>query len=96
ENTSKFILLNLRCSFLNVSNYSGSSVWLTYFHEVDVSSLRLASFEYPSAFLGLGEIEKLDLVPIEMDMLTEEVILKDIVGQEYVIEFRDIIDVELL
>ncbi|WP_271003765.1 hypothetical protein, partial [Listeria seeligeri] len=25
ENTSKFILLNLRCSFLIVSNYSGSS-----------------------------------------------------------------------
>lgn len=35
-------------------------------------------------------------MPLEIDMLTEEVILKDIVGYEYVIEFRDIIDVELL
>ncbi|WP_271004629.1 hypothetical protein [Listeria seeligeri] len=88
-----------RESFFITLNDAKKRAWivrLTYFHEVDVSSLRLASFEYPSAFLGLGEIEKLDLVPIEMDMLTEEVILKDIVGQEYVIEFRDIIDVELL
>lgn len=71
-------------------------VRLKYFQEADVSSLRLAPFEYPSAFLGLGEIETQDLVPLEIDMLTEEVILKDIVGYEYVIEFRDIIDVELL
>lgn len=71
-------------------------VRLSYFQEADVSSLRLASFEYPYAFLGLGELEKQDLVPLEIDMLTEEVIFKDIVGYEYVIEFRDIIDVELL
>ncbi|MBC1375825.1 hypothetical protein HCB45_05780 [Listeria sp. FSL L7-0091] len=71
-------------------------VRLKYFQEVDTSSLRLTRFEYPAAFLGFGEVETQDLVPLEIDMLTEEVVFKDIVGYEYVIEFRDIIDVELL
>ncbi|MBC1471004.1 hypothetical protein [Listeria seeligeri] len=88
-----------RESFFITLNDAKKRVWvvrLTYFYEADVASLRLAPFEYPSAFLGLGSIEQLDLVPMEIDTLTEEVILKDIAGHEYIVEFRDIIDVELL
>lgn len=88
-----------RESFFITLNDAKKRAWLvrlTYFHEADVSSLKLASFEYPAAFLGLGEIEKLDLVLIEIDMLTEEVILEDVVGREYIIEFRNILAVELL
>ncbi|MEE9752826.1 IS3 family transposase, partial [Listeria seeligeri] len=62
ENTSKFILLNLRCSFLIVSNYSGSSAITESFfkylkkEELDrkvfktIQEVTLSSFEYMEGF----------------------------------------------
>ncbi|WP_239253774.1 YolD-like family protein [Listeria ilorinensis] len=71
-------------------------VRVRYFQEADLNQLVLAPFEYPEVYQGMGQIEKLDVVPLEMDIVTQEILFKDVFGTIYPIQFNDLVDIELL
>ncbi len=71
-------------------------VRLQYFEEADVAHLNLAPFEDPEAFHGLGWVRTLELVPLELDEVTQEILLQDVLGIIYAVQFSDIVNIELM
>ncbi|KMT60008.1 hypothetical protein X560_0934 [Listeria fleischmannii 1991] len=71
-------------------------VRLQYFEEANIAHLNLAPFEDPEAFHGFGWVRTLELVPLELDEVTQEVLFQDVFGTVYSVQFSDIVNIELM